>query len=60
MNMPTEIPFDEINELIGKMCEISPNFNGFYKNEIPKLQGKPIRWLHDPNMKIYGLATPYF
>lgn len=58
--MPTEIPCAEINELIGEMCESSRHFNGFYKNEILKLKGKPIRWIHDPTMKIGGLATPNF
>ena len=50
------IPDSEISQIIKKMCEQSQSFQNFYRNEIPKLNGKTISWIHNPTLSTEGYA----
>jgi hypothetical protein len=46
----------EIIQIIKEMCEKSQNFQNFYRNEFPKLNGKKISWAYNPQLSVEGYA----
>jgi hypothetical protein len=54
--MAKEIPDYEMSKIIVNLCKKSEPFKKYYTTEIPKLNGKSIRWIHDPALLSEGLA----